>query len=71
MAVNCARIDSDLIERELFGREKGAFASAPARKLGRFDRANVGTLFLDEISVLTGRVRRRYHASCRNVSSSE
>jgi DNA-binding NtrC family response regulator len=53
VAVNCARIDSDLIEREFFGREKGAFASASARKLGRFDSANGGTLFLDEISVLT------------------
>src|SRR5262249_38913737 len=53
VAVNCARIDSDLIERELFGYEKGAFARVSARKLGRFDRANGGTLFLDEISVLT------------------
>jgi DNA-binding NtrC family response regulator len=52
-AVNCARIDSDLIERDLFGYEKGAFARASARKLGRFHRANGGTLFLDEISVLT------------------
>jgi len=52
VAVNCARIDSDLIERELSGREKGAFARASARKLGRFDSANGGTLFLDEISVL-------------------
>ena len=52
-AVNCALINSDLIERELFGHEKGAFTEASARKLDRFERANGGTLFLDEISVLT------------------
>ncbi len=53
MAVNCALINSDLIERELFGHEKDAFTEAPARKLDRFERANGGTLFLDEVSVLT------------------
>jgi len=53
VAFNCARIDSDLIERELFGHEKGGFTRASARKLRRFDSANEGTLFLDEISVLT------------------
>ena len=51
-AVNCALINSDLIERELFGHEKGDFTEAPARKLDRFERASGGTLFLDEISVL-------------------
>jgi DNA-binding NtrC family response regulator len=52
IAVNCAAINLNLIESELFGHEKGAFTGALARKLGRFERANGGTLFLDEIGDL-------------------
>ncbi len=47
--VNCAALPSNLIESELFGHEKGAFTSAIARKIGRFELADKGTLFLDEI----------------------
>jgi two-component system nitrogen regulation response regulator NtrX len=49
VAVNCAAIPDELIESELFGHEKGAFTSAVAKKIGRFDMADGGTLFLDEI----------------------
>ncbi|MCP4298361.1 MAG: sigma-54-dependent Fis family transcriptional regulator [Proteobacteria bacterium] len=47
--LNCAAIPEDLIESELFGYEKGAFAGATKQKPGKFDQANFGTLFLDEI----------------------
>jgi transcriptional regulator with GAF, ATPase, and Fis domain len=50
--VNCAAIPSGLLESELFGHEPGAFTSAVARTIGRFERANHGTLFLDEIGDL-------------------
>jgi chemotaxis protein methyltransferase CheR len=50
--VNCATLPSNLIESELFGHEKGAFTSADARKIGRFEVANRSTIFLDEISEL-------------------
>jgi transcriptional regulator with GAF, ATPase, and Fis domain len=52
VAVNCATINPNLIESELFGHEKGAFTGALAKKLGRFERADGGTLFLDEIGDL-------------------
>jgi transcriptional regulator with GAF, ATPase, and Fis domain len=50
--VNCAGLPPNLIESELFGREKGAFTGATAKQIGRFELANSGTIFLDEIGEL-------------------
>jgi formate hydrogenlyase transcriptional activator len=49
VTVNCTAMPSNLIESELFGREKGAFTGANARQMGRFELADHGTIFLDEI----------------------
>jgi transcriptional regulator with GAF, ATPase, and Fis domain len=49
ITINCAALPANLIESELFGREKGAFTGANARQMGRFELANGGTIFLDEI----------------------
>ncbi|MFZ7112172.1 MAG: sigma-54 interaction domain-containing protein [Desulfatiglandales bacterium] len=50
--VNCAGLPANLIESELFGREKGAFTGSTARQIGRFELADGGTIFLDEIGEL-------------------
>ena len=47
--VNCAAISEDLIDSELFGHEKGAFAGARSKRIGKFELAAGGTIFLDEI----------------------
>jgi formate hydrogenlyase transcriptional activator len=52
ITVNCAALPANLIESELFGREKGAFTGAYARQAGRFEVADKGTIFLDEIGEL-------------------
>lgn len=50
IAVNCAAIQSTVLESELFGYEPGAFTGADKRKLGLMEVADNGILFLDEIS---------------------
>ena len=51
-AVNCAAINENLLESELFGHEKGSFTGAHAEKKGLFEVADTVSLFLDEIAEL-------------------
>ncbi len=49
VVVNCATLDPNRFEDELFGIEGGS-GNGGARKLGTFELAHGGTLFLDEIA---------------------
>ena len=50
--INCGAIPENLMESELFGYERGAFAGALQTKKGLIELADGGTVFLDEIGDL-------------------
>ncbi len=49
VSVSCGALPETLMERELYGNEKGAFTGADSQKIGLLEAADEGTLFLDEI----------------------
>lgn len=53
VVVNCASIATAMLESELFGYRKGAFAGADRDHAGYFEQADEGTLFLDEVAELS------------------
>src|SRR5258707_917772 len=60
LALKCAAISPTLMERELFGHEKGAFTSAVARPLGCFEQADGGTPLLDEITEMALEIQPKF-----------
>jgi DNA-binding NtrC family response regulator len=51
--IDCATINSNMVESELFGYEKGAFNGAMDSKHGLLNSGGDGTLFFDEITGLS------------------
>ncbi len=53
LTLDCAAFNSNLIESELFGHEKGAFTGANVSKCGLFGFACGGTVLLEEVENLS------------------
>ncbi len=77
VSVNCAAIPEELLEREFFGYERGAFIGAKMRSLGWLEYAHRGTLFLTEPNQCPLRLQDKLigalqqHKFCRLGSSRE
>ncbi|MDN4504147.1 phage shock protein operon transcriptional activator [Alteromonadaceae bacterium BrNp21-10] len=59
LTLNCAALNENLLESELFGYEAGAFTGAAKRREGRFETASQGTLFLDELANTSGLIQEK------------
>ncbi|MBN2144300.1 MAG: sigma-54-dependent Fis family transcriptional regulator [Candidatus Aureabacteria bacterium] len=58
--VNCAGLQENLMESELFGHVKGSFTGAIANKTGKFELAGNGSIFLDEIGELSFDMQKKF-----------
>ena len=53
VVVDCASLQAELLQSELFGHERGAFTGAVRTKHGLFEVADGGTIFLDEVGEMS------------------
>lgn len=66
VALNCAAMDPEAMERQIFGFEAGAFEGAEAPRKGAFEHADGGTLFLDEIGEMSLELQNQVAGAIRD-----
>lgn len=59
ITVDCANVDAEYVDAELFGYEKGAFRGATSPKAGKLEFARAGTLLLEDIEGLSPSSQRK------------
>ena len=57
--LDCKAVAANIIDSELFGHEKGAFAGAFSAKVGKLVHSDGGTLILDEVAALPDETQER------------
>lgn len=57
--ISCAIYPGELIERELFGYERGAFDGAKASKAGLFEELKDGTIYIEDIAKMDLKIQNR------------
>ncbi len=60
ISINCANIQENLFESELFGFEKGSFTGADKNRRGFIELSKGGTLFLDEIAEMPLQIQSKF-----------
>ena len=64
VAVRCGALPADLLESELFGYERGAFAGAHRQKPGKIEAARTGTCSSTRSRICRTRSRRGFCSRC-------
>jgi len=60
LKVHCAALPEELLERELFGYELGAFPGAQGDHVGRLELAHGGSLFLTDVDAMSPALQSRF-----------
>jgi NtrC-family two-component system response regulator AlgB len=60
ITVDCAALQENLLESDLFGHIKGAFTGAIRDKVGKLELTDGGTLFLDEVSEMSPAIQAKF-----------
>ena len=60
VTVDCAALQENLLESDLFGHVRGSFTGAIKDKAGKLEMADGGTVFLDEVSEMSPSIQAKF-----------